>query len=367
MNHIPTARSLAIQTAPPLDALVIGAGQAGLAAAWHLQRAGLSFAVLEASDAVGGSWNLYYDSLTLFSPRRFSSLPGMAFPKGADEYPRKGDVIDYLTTYANRFAFPIQAGRKVISAHRADGQFRVETDSRESFQAKNLIVAAGGFATPNWPSIPGEQAFQGAVLHSYAYRNAADFENKRVVVVGGGNSAVQIAVELAEQATVTLATRDPIKYLPSRLLGLDVHYWLWLTRLERTRLFDDEGTPVLDDGTYRAAIEAHRPRHRPMFVRFENGGVVWPDGEHEHVDAVIYATGYRPTVTFLADLPDALDASGRPDQRDGIANRVPGLYFVGIPKQRNFASATLRGVGPDSAYVVNHLKRHMAASAASPA
>lgn len=343
------------RTQKPLDALVIGAGQAGLAAAWHLQRASRSFLVLEASDAVGGSWNLYYDSLTLFSPRRFSALPGMAFPKGDGEYPRKGDVIAYLAAYADRFGFPIRTGCKVAAVRREGELFTVLADSGDVFEARNVIVAAGGFATPNLPMIPGEDTFNGKILHAYAYRNPAGFEGKRIVVVGGGNSAVQIAAELAHDAEVTLATRGPIKYLPARLLGLDLHYWLWLTRLDRTSLFDDEGTPVLDDGSYRTAIAAGRPRHRAMFTRYMENGLLWPDGEKADIDAVIYATGYRPTVDFLAELPGALDTNDRPRQHNGIADLVPGLFFVGLPKQRNFASATLRGVGPDAEYVVKAL------------
>lgn len=344
-------------TVASLDVLVIGAGQAGLAAAWHLQRAGLTFQVLEASDTVGGSWNQYYDSLTLFSPRRFSGLPGLTFPEGEGEYPRKAEVAAYLAAYADRFGFPIKTGSKVASVRQDGGRFTLLTEAGDVYEASNVIVAAGGFATPNWPTIAGEDTFKGTVLHAYAYRSPVEFKEKHIVVVGGGNSAVQIATELASHAEVTLTTREPIKYLPARLLGLDLHYWLWLTRLERTRLFDDEGTPVLDDGTYRKAIAAGRPRHRAMFTHYTEKGVSWPNGEESEVDTVIYATGYLPTANFLAELPGALDANGRPRQRNGIADLVPGLFFVGIPKQRNFASATLRGVGPDAGYVVKKLSK----------
>jgi putative flavoprotein involved in K+ transport len=344
-------------TVSSLDALIIGAGQAGLAAAWHLQRAGLNFLVLEASDAVGGAWNLYYDSLTLFSPRRFSGLPGMVFPTGEGEYPRKDEVSAYLSAYADRFGFPIRTRCNIVAVRHDGGLFTVLNDGGDVFEALNVIVATGGFATPNWPKIPGENTFKGTTLHAYAYRNPTGYEGKRIVVVGGGNSAVQIAAELADCADVTLATREPIKYLPARLLGLDLHYWLWLTRFDRTRLFNGGGTPVLDDGTYKATIAAGRPRHRAMFSRYTENGVVWPDGEENEINTVIYATGYRPTAGFLGELPGALDVGGRPRQHNGIADLVPGLFFVGIPNQRSLASATLRGVGPDAAYIVRAMKR----------
>jgi putative flavoprotein involved in K+ transport len=349
-----------------LDTLVIGAGQAGLAAGYHLQRAGSRFAILESSDSPGGSWPHYYTSLRLFSPARFSSLPGLPFPGDLKRYPARDEVIAYLRSYAAHFQFPVVTGARVEMVARDGEAFTVRTADGRVFQSRQLIAASGSFHRPYTPELPGQASFGGAVLHSFAYQDPAPFEGKRVVVVGAGNSAVQIATELARVARVSLATREPVRFIRQRPLGRDVHFWWWLARLDTSplerphvRLFDrlagGSGPIVLDAGIYQRAIESGAPDRRPMFPRFTERGVVWADGSAEEVDAVVFATGYRPNLQYLAPL-GALDAEGRALQRHGVSLTVPGLGFVGLSNQRTFASATLRGVGADAAAVLRALR-----------
>jgi putative flavoprotein involved in K+ transport len=352
-----------------LDALVVGAGQAGLAAGYHLKRAGLSFAILEAGDKPGGSWPGYYESLTLFSPSRYSGLPGMPFPGPPDRYPTRDEVTAYLRRYAEVFGLPVLTGERVLRAERAGAGFRVLTAAGGEYRPRTLIAATGSFAKPYRPRFPGQEAFRGRILHVAEYRNPGPFRGKRVVVVGAGNSAVQIAHELAGVAETTLATRAPLRFEPQTILGRDVHFWLSVSGLDRLplgRLFDvSEPGGVVDEGTYAAAVRAGRPDRRPVFSRFTEGGVVWDDGEEEAVDAVVLATGYRPNLDYLRPL-GVLREDGRPDQRAGMARAVPGLYFVGLPFQTSFASATLRGVGSDAALVVARARRHVARSVVEP-
>ena len=152
------------------------------------------------------------------------------------------------------------------------------------------------------------------MLHSATYRNPTLFQNQRVVVVGAGNSAIQIAVELAQVAHVTLATRQPIQFRPQRLLGRDIHHWARLLGLDRLPLGPwlaaRMGQGVLDTGVYQAAVAAGQPHRRQMFVRFTPSGVVWADDVEEPIDAVIFATGYRPNLDYLSAL-GALDAEAR--------------------------------------------------------
>ncbi len=351
-----------------LDALVVGAGQAGLAAGYHLKRAGLSFEILEARGEPGGSWPGYYDSLTLFSPARYSGLPGMPFPGSPDRYPARDEVVGYLRSYAEVFGLPVLAGKRVLRAER-DAGFRLLTDDGGEHRARTLIAATGSFARPHRPRFPGQEAFRGKILHTAQYRNPGPFRGKRVVVVGAGNSAAQIARELAEVAETTLATRTPIRFMPQVVLGRDLHFWLSVSGLDRLplgRLFDvPEPAGVVDDGTYAAAVRSGRPDRRPMFSRFTESGVVWDDGREEPVDAVLLATGYGPDLGYLRPL-GALRADGRPDQRGGVSREVPGLYFVGLPFQTSFASATLRGVGFDAELVVARARRQVARSVMEP-
>lgn len=342
-----------------VDAVVVGAGQAGLATAWHLKDSGMSFRLLEAGDQPGGAWQAYYDSLKLFSPAAYSGLPGLPFPGAPGRYPHRNDVVDYLQDYAGHFSLPVETNRRVLRVERENAGFRVETGDGEIIHAHCVIAASGAFANPYIPPLPGLDGFRGRHLHSAQYRNTQGFEGKRIVVIGGANSAVQIARELARVARVTLATRRPIRFVPQRILGRDFHFWLRLTRLDFTRWLDDQSTPVLDDGSYRQAVAAGCPDRRPMFTHILPDAVQWADGSREPVDVLLFATGFRPQLPYLSAL-DVTDADGRLEQKNGIARNIPGLYFVGFPKQRNFASATLRGVGPDAAHVIGHLRRHLA-------
>jgi putative flavoprotein involved in K+ transport len=351
------------------DALVIGAGQAGLAAGYHLRRAGLSFAILEAGEEPGGSWPGYYESLTLFSPSRYSGLPGMPFPGQPERYPTRDEVVAYLRRYAEAFGLPVLTGEHVLRAERAGAGFRVLTAAGGEHRARTLIAATGSFARPHRPQFPGQGAFRGRILHVAEYRNVEPFRGNRVVVVGAGNSAVQIAHELAAVASTTLATRAPLRFEPQTILGRDVHFWLSVSGLDRLPLgllFDvSEPGGVVDDGTYSAAVHLGRPDRRPVFSRFTESGVLWDDEREDQVDAVLLATGYRPNLDYLRPL-GVLREDGRPYQRAGIARSVAGLYFVGLPFQTSFASATLRGVGPDAALVVARARRHLARGVVDP-
>jgi putative flavoprotein involved in K+ transport len=331
-----------------VDALVIGAGQAGLAAGYHLRRAGLSYTILEAADSPGGSWAVYYESLTLFSPSRYSGLPGMPFPGPPERYPTRDEVTAYLRRYAEAFGLPVLSGERVLRAERAgagrDAGLRVLTASGGEHRARTLIAATGSFARPHRPRFPGQEAFRGRILHAAEYRNTEPFRGKRVVVVGAGNSAVQLAHELAAVARTTLATRAPLRFEPQTILGRDVHFWLSVSGLDRLplgRLFDvSEPGAVVDDGTYAAAVRSGRPDRRPVFSRFTEGGVLWDDGEEEAVDAVVLATGYRPNLDYLRPL-GALREDGRPNQRGGGESRgsrtllrraaLPDLLRLGDP------------------------------------
>lgn len=357
-------------TAGLYDAIVIGAGQAGLATGFHLQQAGMRFVILDADDGAGGSWKHYYRSLRLFSPARFSSLPGLPFPGQPDAYPSRDETVAYLKRYATEHRLPVAAHRRVTRVARgADGLFEVHAGD-EVLRARSVIAASGSFQRPRLPVLPGQERYTGEQLHSLVYRDPASFAGKRVVVVGAANSGVQIASELARVAHVSIAARRPPSLIRQRLLGADVHFWWWLLGLDtaetntwRARLFkrlhSRTGPAVLDAGIYGRALAAGKPDVRPMFREFTHDGVVWADGTQEPVDAVVYATGFLANLDYLRDL-DALDANGLPRQRRGISTAVPGLYYAGLSYQRTYASASLRGVGPDAEVVVAHLARHLA-------
>ncbi|GAA3944498.1 flavin-containing monooxygenase [Actinoplanes auranticolor] len=307
----------------------------------------------------------YYDSLTLFSPARFSSLPGLRFPGDPQRYPLRDEVIDYLATDTAHLQAELRFATPVDQVLPDNAGFIVTTADGSVTRTRTVVAATGGFGVPYRPPLPGLDAFTGTVLHSSQYRNPTPFTGSRVLVVGGGNSAVQIAVELAAVAQTSLTTRGPLRFQPQHILGRDFHWWLNRTGLDSSRLgprLIKGSVSVIDDGRYRAAIEAGRPDHRPLFTRLDGNRAVWPDGTSERVDVVLLATGYRPHLPFLSDA-GALDAYGVPMHDGGVSTAVPGLGFVGLERQRSFASATLRGAGRDAAHVLDALLRRPAASA----
>jgi len=340
------------------DVIVVGAGQAGLATAYHLRRRGLRFLVLEAGARPVGSWPWHYDSLRLFSPARYAALPGLPFPGNPERYPARDEVSAYLEAYAGHFRFPVLTDVDVAQVLPTGPAFRVLTGDGRTFQARTLVAATGTYRKPFIPDVPGRPNFRGRVLHSLEYRRPEPFAGQRVVVVGAGNSAVQIAVELARVARVSLAARRPVQFVPQRPLGRDVHDWITWLRVDQFPLgiFGRVPSPrsVFDLGAYRAAFRRGQLDRRLMFRRFTGQGVVWGAGTEEAVDSVIFATGYRANLDFLRGT-GALDARGEPVQRLGRSLSVPGLYYTGLSGQRAYASATLRGAGRDAQMVVGHL------------
>ncbi len=342
------------------DTLVIGAGQAGLAAGYHLQRAGINFAILDANPQVGGSWQHYWDSLRLFSPARYSQLPGMAFPGHPMRYPTRDDVIAYLQDYATHFNMDVRTGVRICEIYKHGEFFTLETAGGARYQARSVIVAVGVFNRPYIPDIPGQ--FNGHTLHSFDYRTPEPFRGQRVIVVGANNSAVQIGYELAQVAHVSLAVRRPIVWRSKQILGKNLFFWIHRTGLDMIPLGHfihlSDNNWVIDDGTYRRAVNAGHPNTRRMFTALTHDGVIWPGNHYEPVDTILYATGYTQTnIPFLQKLGALCPHDHTPLQRGGISTAIDGLYYVGVFGQRTAASATLRGVGADAAYVVSHLCR----------
>jgi putative flavoprotein involved in K+ transport len=341
------------------DSIVIGAGQAGLAAAYYLQKKGLKYLVLESGNQTAGSWTKYYDSLTLFSPARYSSLPGFRFPGDPNRYPARKEVISYLNQYAKHHNLKIQTGEKVTDVNKQGSIFKIKTENGSLFHTKTVISATGAYTFPNVPIIEGSDSYKGKIIHSSQYKNIEEFINQNVVVVGGGNSAVQIAYELAKVSNVTIGTRRPISFIPQKIMGKDIHFWLKVSGID-TRFYGRKfsmNTSVIDTGVFKQAIQKGNPVSNSMFKKFTEEGVVWEDGREEKVDTIIYATGYHPNLNYLSSLKNAVDHSGSPLQKNGISTTMDGLYYLGLSGQRSFSSATIRGVGLDAKFVVKKLTR----------
>jgi putative flavoprotein involved in K+ transport len=346
-----------------LDVVVVGGSQAGLAMAWHLQRQGLNFVVLEAGPEVGHVWRSRWDSLRLFTPAQYDALPGMAFPAPADTYPTKDPVADYLQAYATAFQLPVRLNARVTSLVQTDGGFEVRTTA-EVFQARQVVVATGPFQIPFVPPMAAKLDAAVTQVHSADYRNPQALPEGPVLVVGGGNSGFQIAEELAATRTVDLsiATRYPM--LPQRLAGRDLFWWLTRLGLLRVTVTSRPGRRMSRRdfviGTNRKRLERAGVRFRPRLVDAEDRTARFADHRLlEDVGVVVWATGYRPDYAWI-DLPRVV-REGQVVHRRGVTE-VPGLYFLGLSWQHTRGSALLGFVHEDATYLADRIQAdHQAA------
>lgn len=342
--------------------IVVGAGQAGLAAGYFLSRAGVRFTVVDASEEVGDSWRRRWDSLRLFTPARYNALPGSKFPGPRYALPGKDDVAAYLKRYAAKFRLPIRSQTKVSALRRDAGRFVLETTDGRSLSAASVIVATGANQKPHIPDFASQMAAHVAQMHSSEYRRPAQIPQGRVLVVGAGNSGVQIALELAAAGREVVLSGRNTGSMPRRLLGRDIYDWLWPTlmrpsldgaigrRLMRGRLF--AGDPLI--GIPAPSIERAGVLRVRRVVSAQQGSPCLEDGAVvRDVNAIIWCTGFRPDFSWI-ELP-AHGLDGYPVHRRGIAVGVPGLAFLGLRFQYRVGSALLGGVGEDAAHVVEKI------------
>ncbi|MFE5588920.1 ArsO family NAD(P)H-dependent flavin-containing monooxygenase [Streptomyces sp. NPDC056549] len=332
-----------------VDVVVIGGGQSGLAAGYHLRRLGLDFAVLDGRPAPGAAWQRTWDSLHLFSPAAYSSLPGRLMPPQPGEtYPDADHVVTYLTDYEQRYELPVHRPVRVAGVHRDGAFLRVETDSG-AWLARAVISATGTWSRPFVPAVPGRTTFRGTQLHTVEYGSPRDVAGRKVIVVGGGNSGAQIAADLAYDTDLTWVTLREPRYLADDIDGraLFDHATARRRALDAGRT-DTGGVASLGDivavPPVRAARDAGLLKAQPMFDRITPGGAVWADGTSAEADAIIWCTGFRPALSHLAPL-GLRGPRGRIPTAGTQAIGEPRLHLLGYGDWTGPASATLIGVG----------------------
>ncbi|MGW7360822.1 ArsO family NAD(P)H-dependent flavin-containing monooxygenase [Streptomyces sp. NPDC054802] len=331
------------------DVVVIGGGQSGLAAGYHLRRLGVNFTVLDARSTPGGAWQHTWDSLRLFSPAAYSSLPGRLMPpQPGATYPDARHVVHYLTDYEQRYDLPVQRPVRVRSVHRDGAFLRVETDSG-AWRAGAVVSATGTWWRPFVPAVPRRDRFTGRQVHTADYRGPADHAGQRVVVVGGGNSGAQIAADLAHDTELTWVTLRPPRFLADDIDGRA----LFDAATARRRALDEGrtdtgGVASLGDivavPPVREARDAGLLKASPMFARLTAHGVQWADGTTAEADTVVWCTGFRPALSHLAPL-GLRGPRGHIPTTGTRATAEPRLHLLGYGDWTGPASATLIGVG----------------------
>ncbi len=330
------------------DVVVIGAGQAGLSAAYELRRAGADFVVLDADAGPGGAWQHRWPSLRLDRAHRIAPLPGMDLPAADPATPASEVVSEYFAEYERRFDLPVRRPVRVRAVHRDDDGFVLDTSEGE-WTARALVSATGTWTRPFWPAYPGRELFRGRQLHAADYRGAEEFRGQSVVVVGGGTSAVQQLIEISEVADTTWVTRRPPVWRTEQF-DEDAGRAAVALVERRVRAGLPPGSVVSVTGLMETdEVRAARARgvlaRLPVFDRLTADGVAWDDPAREvRADAVLWATGFRAALDHLAPL--RLRAPGGGIAMDGT--RVvaePRLHLVGYGPSASTIGANRAGRG----------------------
>lgn len=324
------------------DVVVIGAGQAGLSVAYYLQRlgvrSGVDQVVLDRGPAAGGAWQHRWESLRLGSAHRVHDLPGMrragiSFETADRSRPARDVVADYYAQYERFFGLDVRRPVAVAAVYDRGSDLVVRTTAGEVV-ARIVVNATGTWGAPFVPYYPGVRDFAGRQVHTATWTDAADFAGQRVLVVGGGTSAIGFLLELEGVAAKTYwSTRRPVDYLDQGSLDLESA----VTAVSQQDVAAREGRalPSIVSGTgvpktrrIAAAIERGVLEERPMFDHLDSRAVVWPDGSREHVDAIVWATGFRPDIRHLSPLR-LHEKAGGVRVTTGAAERDPRIFFAG--------------------------------------
>jgi putative flavoprotein involved in K+ transport len=338
------------------EVVVVGGGQAGLAIGYHLGQQGRDFTILEAAAEPAAAWRRRWDSLRLFTPARYDSLPGLAFPGDPNRYPSRDDVAAYLTDYARHFDLPVELGSPVRAIRKAGDRYLVELDDRR-YEAEQVVVATGPFQVPFVPAIADRLGPEVAQLHSTSYRSPDALPDGPVLVVGGGNTGFQIAEELSGSREVHLSIGSRQTPLPQRILGRDLFWYLDATGLIR-KTTDSRigrrmaGRDTLIGSSPRAMRRRHGVELHDRAVDAAGSSVSFGDGTKVDVAAVIWATGFRVDHSWI-DLP-VFDEEGRLMHRRGVT-QLPGLHFLGLSWQHTRGSALLGWVKDDAEYIAQQI------------
>jgi putative flavoprotein involved in K+ transport len=351
------------------DVAVIGAGQAGLAMGYFLGRQGRRFVILDSADAIGSAWRDRWESLTLFTPRRYSALPGLPFPGDPDGYPTRNEVIAYLERYAERFKLPIELISEVKELELGDyGHFRLELDGR-TITADQVVVATGPFQTPYMPKLAGKLGDDVFQTHAVGYRRPDEMPTGTVLVVGGGNTGFQIAKELSATHKAVLSLGSRQTPLPQRLLGRDLFWWLTKARILDKTVESRLGRKLsrretLIGSSTRELKGRYGVEVRPRVVDADGRKVRFGDGSELEPDAVVWATGYRSDYSWIKLA--IFDEYGLLRHRRGVTE-VPRFYFLGLTWQHTRGSALIGWVREDAEYISERIAEYQKSRARTAA
>lgn len=298
------------------NTLIVGASLSGLASAACLRNYKIDYRIIEKHDQIATPWRNHYDRLHLHTPKSASNLPYKQFAKNIPRYPSRQQVIDYLEAYKKTFNIEPLFQTEALNIKRTDDTWITRTTKGE-FHSKNVIMATGAFSKPKPLAFPGLETFPGPAIHSSEYRTAKDYQGKKILVIGFGNSACEIAIDLYEQgAAPTMAVRSPVNIVPRDLLGIPILRFSLLLNALPPRVADRLSKPAiamaignvgslgLKCPPYGPLEQIWREMKAPVLdigtIKHIRKGHVKIQGDIDHID--------HKTIYFKNDTKDDFDA-----------------------------------------------------------
>lgn len=338
------------------DTIIIGGGQAGLTMGYYLKKSKHKLLILDASADVGDSWRLRYDSLKLFTPRSHSSLPGLALSGDQNGYPTKNEMAKYLKDYQKKFELPISLDSEVTKVVKKDGVFKISTITNEYYLCKNIVIATGPFQVPFTPKISDSVSPEIYQCHTFDYKNPSQLREGQTLIIGGGNSGMQIATELAnDQKNISLSIGKNPKFLPYTLFNKSIFWWLSKLGIMRFTIDSKIGKKIKENDPIigkeiKPLIKNKKIKIFSRTISATKDTVFFEDGQSIQPDNIIWATGFKNDYSWIDVDKAVFNNKGYPIHKRGVT-KEPGLYFIGLSWQYRRGSALLLGVGEDAKYL----------------
>ncbi len=342
------------------DYIVIGAGQAGMSISYYLSKNESDFLVVDANKEIGAPWLKRWDSLKLFTATEYNHLPGLEFPHPKGYYANKHDVANYLKAYVDKFSIPIDFDQKIKGLKKVDDYFILESENK-TYKAKNVIIATGPFHTPFTPKFHQKIASDVIQIHSENYKSPNQLQDGDTLVVGAGDSGVQILDEIAGTGKkVYFSGNTNIKSIPQEILGKTL--WWWFSKIGFLSVnkyswigkkLSSSGQPIIGTDV-KSLFKMPNVECVGRSLDANQEKIVFEKKEISSIKNILWATGFKPNFNWIENLK--LDEDNYPKNYRGVSD-IEGLYFLGLPWLYTRGSATLGGVKKDAKYLNDFFKR----------
>ncbi|ARV06985.1 potassium transporter Trk [Polaribacter sp. SA4-10] len=342
------------------DYIIIGAGQSSLAIAYHLSKQNANYLIVDANTETGAPWLKRWNSLKLFTPSEFNSLPGMDFPYEKGYYANKYEVADYLKAYVSKFNIPIKFNQKITSLKKEKDVFILKSDTK-TFEAKNVIIATGPFHKPFTPACHTKISKEIIQIHSEHYKSPDQLQDGATLVVGAGDSGVQILNEISQtNSAVYFSGNTNIVSLPQEFLGKTLWWWFSKTGFLTAHKYSwigkklsKNGQPVIGTDV-KTLFKKQNITCVGRTLDADDETIIFEKQKINDIKNIVWATGFKPNFNWIEGIE--LDENHYPKNYRGVSD-IEGLYFLGLPWLYTRGSATLGGVKKDAEYLNNYMAK----------